>query len=91
VELASYLRIEERQLLRRGFRRGRGRVIPGTHSKEEKMPVWFFVVLAAVLVVAVLLAIRTARIGRSAYGQDTTIIDRELSSGENTTTVVESD
>ena len=55
------------------------------------MPVWFFIVLAAVLVVAVLLAIRMARIGRSAYGQNTTIIDRELSSGENTTTVVESD
>ena len=55
------------------------------------MPVWFFIVLAVVLAAAVLLAIRMARTGQSANGQNTTIIDRELSSDENTTTVVESD
>ena len=58
------------------------------------MPVWFFVVLAIVLLVAVLLAL-TMGFGRfrgSGGGQNTTIVERRPSSTERTdVTVVEGD
>jgi len=54
------------------------------------MPVWFFVVLAIVLLVAVLLALSMG-FGRS-RGQNTTIVERRPSSTErNDVTVVEGD
>jgi hypothetical protein len=57
------------------------------------MPLWFFVLLAIILLVAVLLAISMAYRGRSSgAGQNTTIIeDRPPRDGDNTTTVIERD
>lgn len=60
------------------------------NSKEEEMPVWFLVLLLAVLAFAVLLAIGMAYSRRSA-GQNTTIIERRPSSESQSTTVAESD
>jgi hypothetical protein len=60
------------------------------NSKEEKMPVWFLVLLLAVLAFAVLLAIGMTYSRRSA-GQNTTIIERRPSSESRSTTVAESD
>ena len=58
------------------------------------MPVWFFVVLAILLLVAVLLAL-TMGFGRfrgSAGGQNTTIVERRPSDNDRQdVTVVESD
>lgn len=54
------------------------------------MPVWFLVLLLAVLAFAVLLAIGMAYSRRSA-GQNTTIIERRPSSESQSTTVAESD
>jgi hypothetical protein len=57
------------------------------------MPVWFFVLLAIVLLVAVVLAL-TMGFGRrgSAGGQNTTIVERRPSSTERQdVTVVEGD
>jgi hypothetical protein len=58
------------------------------------MPVWFFVVLAIVLLVAVLLALTMgfARVRGSAGGQNTTIVERRPAAGERQdVTVVEGD
>jgi hypothetical protein len=60
-------------------------------SEEEEMPVWFLVLLLAVLAFAVLLAVGMAYSRRSATGQNTTIIERRPSSESQSTTVVESD
>jgi len=57
------------------------------------MPVWFFVLLAIVLLVAVLLAL-TMRFGRSGRsgGQNTTIVERRPSANDrHDVTVVEGD
>jgi hypothetical protein len=58
---------------------------------ESIMQLWFFVLLAVVVLVAVLLAISMAYRGRSsAAGQNTTIIERN-SPADRDTTVVEHD
>ena len=62
-----------------------------TNSEEEEMPVWFLVLLLAVLVFAVVLAIGIAYSRRSAGGHNTTIIERHPSSESQSTTVVEAD
>jgi multisubunit Na+/H+ antiporter MnhC subunit len=55
------------------------------------MPLWFFILLAIVVLVAVLLAISLAYRGRSSTGsQNTTIIERH-SPADRETTVVEQD
>ena len=55
------------------------------------MPLWFFILLAIMVLVAVLLAISMAYRGRSsAGGQNTTIIERH-SPADQDTTVVEQD
>jgi hypothetical protein len=55
------------------------------------MPVWFLVLLLAILVFAVLLAIGMGYSRRSGGGQNTTIIEKRPSSDSQTTTVVEGD
>jgi hypothetical protein len=58
------------------------------------MPVWFFVLLAIVLLVAVVLAVTMGfgRVRGSAGGQNTTIIERRPSEADREdVTVVESD
>ena len=54
------------------------------------MPVWFLIVLLAVVAVAVLLDVLMAR-GRASGGQNTTIIERPASTEDQTATVVERD
>jgi hypothetical protein len=56
------------------------------------MPVWFFVLLAIVLVVAVALAFSMGFARRSAGGQNTTIVEgRPSSDNRRDVTVVEGD
>jgi hypothetical protein len=58
------------------------------------MPVWFFVVLALVLLFAVVLALTTGfrRFGSSAGGQNTTFVERRPSSKDRQdVTIVEGD
>lgn len=52
------------------------------------MPLWFFILLAIVVLVAVLLAISMAYRGRSSVGgQNTTIVERNRPADQNTTVV----
>jgi len=52
------------------------------------MPIWFFVLVILVVIVAALLAIAMAHRGRaSAGGQNTTIIEREPRAGDSNVTV----
>jgi hypothetical protein len=53
------------------------------------MPVWLFILLAAVVVVAVLLAVLMAYNRRSATGQHTVIVERPAN--DQSTTVIEKD
>ena len=55
------------------------------------MPVWFLVLLLALLFAAVLLALGMGYSRRSAGGQNTTIIERQPPSDRQNTTVVETD
>ena len=57
------------------------------------MPVWFFVLLAVIVLVAVVMAITMGfrRSGAGAGGQNTTIVERRPSSDRQNTTVVERD
>lgn len=50
------------------------------------MPLWFFLLLAVLLAAAVILAVAMG-FGRSAGGQNTTIIERGRRSEPNTTVV----
>jgi len=56
------------------------------------MPVWFFVLLILVVLIAAVLAVAMAYRGRaSAGGQNTTIVEREPRTSDPNVTVVESD